>query len=168
MPKQRGLTTQQIAGRLALSYRQIHNLCEKGMPRTGAGSTFLWPECLRWYIEFKALTLKPPQPDKEKRARLFLEKLDAETRVAKVAAAEAEGRVIPLELHEQRFASVCDRLRAVLTNLPARYGAKIQQARTAGEARIVGNAIRDETFRSLLDVAGELETEVIDDAGDAA
>lgn len=153
-----------LAKLFACDVRTIKNLVDEGMPKEARGQYDL-TKCVPWYIE---------REREQARAGKGLNDLDlarqrktiAEARKAEMEAEALEGRLIPLDVHEKRFGDACERLRAVLTQVPARFMGRIQQARADAEAQAVGEAIRDETLKALLEVADDLDDD--DGAGASA
>lgn len=148
---------------LGISAKQLERYIAEGMPCSGTGAkrVFPWPQIRHWRDKLLVAQGKAQAQAKVERlppinlaeARLRKETADAQLQELKLA--EAEGRLIPLEVHEERFGAACDRLRAVLLVIPGKYLGRIQQARTDPEARVVGEAIRDETFRALMETAAD-------------
>jgi phage terminase Nu1 subunit (DNA packaging protein) len=149
-----------IARILGITPRRVQQLAKEGLPTAGRGRYPLVP-CVQWYVKYW-------QDRAEGRVvegvggRFDLartRKVEAEAQLAEIEVAEAEGRLVPLEVHERRVIALCDRLRAVLMTVPSKYMGRISVARTDGEARLVGEAIRDETLASLVELADEIEAD---------
>lgn len=144
-----------LAKLFACDVRTVKNLVDEGMPKEARGQYDL-TKCVPWYLE---------REREQARGSKGLNDLDlarqrktiAEARKAEMEAEALEGRLVPLAVHEKRFGDACERLRAVLVQVPSRFMARIQQARGDVEAQAVGEAIRDETLRSLLETADDLD-----------
>jgi phage terminase Nu1 subunit (DNA packaging protein) len=89
-------------------------------------------------------------------------RFDAETRLAELELAEAEGKVIPISDYESRLAAICERVANVLKTVPSKYLGRIQVARTQIEAQAVGESIRDETLIALQGVGEDLDDDIED------
>lgn len=158
----RGSVSQkELSSRLGITQRHIRNLVLEGLPKIGEGNgaTHPWPESRDWYNEYIRQQERKKQPEddlKELRRRKFV----AEVRMAEIGVEEADGRLIPLSLHETRIAAICDRLRAVLMTIPSKFLSRIQVARTDLEAQAVGEQIRDETLRAVQGTSEDVEDDV--------
>lgn len=113
--------------------------------------------------EAKAVTKQPAELENFRRRRL-----EADTRMAELQLAEAEGRLIPLADYETRLAAMCDRIRGVLMTVPSKYLGRILTARSDMDAQGVGEQIRDELLAALQGTGDELDTDLAspDDAVD--
>lgn len=156
-----------LAEALALTARQVRNLTDEGIfVRRHDGKTLVYDlaACVQAYMAYKREREKPDSEDQLKELRH--RKLLAEVRAAEIGVAEAEGRLIPLDAHEQRIGAICDRLRALLMTIPSKYLSRIQVTRTELEAQAVGEQIRDETLRALQGTADDVEDEESADEGE--
>lgn len=166
MARKENLKQKVLAERLGITGRHVRNLVLEGMPKDGEGpnATHPWPESREWYnIYIRAQERKKEPEDDLKDLRK--RRIVAEVRSAELELAEAEGRLIPFEMHELRIGAICDRIRRVLMTVPSKYLSRIQVTRTELEAQAVGEQIRDDTLRALQGTAGEIEDEApeIDD-----
>lgn len=123
------------------------------------------PDCA---IALRIREGKKAGPEETKDAGLRTRRTEAETRLAELELATAEGQVIPLSDYESRLAAMCERIRAVLNVIPSKYLGRIQVARTQIEAQAVGESVRDETLLALQDVADDLDDELGADEEDVA
>ena len=158
--KTKTISQKELGERINRTTRQIRKLTEEhGMPRNEDG-TYPWPEALEWWVRFK-------QEEKERRTgtedskvseldRARTSKEWALAQLREIELAEKEGRLIPLEVHEQRLLSICERLAARVKGL-GRYMGDVQRATTDMEAAELLDRISDDLLRSLMDVADELE-----------
>lgn len=91
----------------------------------GSKLEYKQPDCaanlLRRERELGKKEAKPATID-EARAR----KLEAEAQIAELDLAERQARVVPTDMHEEIVGQVCDRLRAVLLNIPGDFGPKLE------------------------------------------
>jgi phage terminase Nu1 subunit (DNA packaging protein) len=161
------LTKAQAAEKLGVSPKSIERHAAAGMPYTGTGAKrrYPWPEIRAWRDKLliaqgraqaeAKLERRPPVSLDEARLR----KETAEAQLKEIALAEAEGKLIPVTMHEQRYAAACDRLRSALMAIPSKYLGRIQQTRTDAEAHSVGEAIRDETLRALSGLSHDSDDE---------
>lgn len=117
------ITQQELAHRLGLTTRQVRNLEEKGLPtkvaRDGKKS-WLWPEAMHWYIDFKAQTIAPLRDDSED-AKLERRERMAKVRSAEVSALRAEGQLMPTKLHAERYNALATEMAGIIRSLP-QYG----------------------------------------------
>lgn len=156
-----GISQRELSARLGITARHIRNLVLEGLPKTGegAGMRHPWPESREWFNEhIRAVERKKAPPDdlKELRRRKYV----ADVRMAEIEVEEADGRLIPFELHEQRVGSICDRIRGVLMTIPSKYLSRIQTAKSDLDAQAVGEAIRDETLRALQGTADDIDEQL--------
>lgn len=101
-------------------------------------------------------------PEVSKVTDLRNRRSEAETRLAELELAEAEGSVISLEDHETRLAAICDRIAAVLKVVPSKYLARIQTAKSQVEAQAVGESIRDELLVALQETGENIDSDLTD------
>lgn len=160
------LTRKELAARLDISERQVHNLVELGMPRRVRGKTvrYPWKLCHSWYIRFK-------QEEAVKRARAGspadidlarARKMEAEARMAEIELAKLEGELIPLDLFEEQLNVILDRLRAKMINLPGRWAPLLLGKRTIQEIIAVLEEAAADAMKALVETADELEDEDAD------
>ncbi len=172
----RRLTKAEAAEQLGISPKQLERYVAEGIPCSGTGASrrFPWPEIRAWRDKLlvkqgkaKAEQEKPPAR-RDDIGKALDRKALAEAQLLEIKLAEAEGRLIPMEMHERRYAAACDRLRAVLMTIPSKYLGRIQQARSDAEAHAVGESIRDETLRALLETADDVDDADVDSGPAAA
>ncbi|MFL5481150.1 MAG: hypothetical protein ACJ8AK_03090 [Gemmatimonadaceae bacterium] len=173
MSRSKSISQKELAERLGITTRHVRNLVFEGLPKDGEGAkaTHPWPESRVWYDGYIRAQERKKQPEddlKDLRKRKFV----AEVRKAEIEVEEADGRLIPFDVHEKRVGGICDRLRAVLMTVPSKFLSRIQVTRTDLEAQAVGEQIRDELLRALQGTAQEIEDEDPEldelDAGDDA
>lgn len=109
---------------------------------------------------------RPESEEGSKITSLKSRRIEAETRLAELELAEAEGRVIQLEDYESRLAAICERISSVLKVVPSKYLGRIQVARTQIEAQAAGEAIRDELLVALQSVGDDLDDDLNATGGD--
>lgn len=154
------LTQKELADRLGLTARQVHNLTEQGMPRvTKAGkAAYPWPEAMRWYIAQKVeAEVRKQQPSDLEAVKLA--KLQAETKLAQIEAARAEGEVVPLEVHEAQLGAILDRLRAKMLAIPGKWAPALVGCRTIADALARLEPAVAEAMQTLADTGDELEAD---------
>lgn len=161
----------EIARLLGVDERSITNYRQEGIPVRVRGKSVDYPvvQCIAWYIDRERDAARKGKGLNEldqARSRKTL----AEAQLAETKLAEAEGNLIPIEMHEKRIGDICDRLRNTLTTVPSKYLSRILTAKIDIEAQAVGEQIRDETLRALQATADAItaddESEV-DTTGDA-
>lgn len=87
----------------------------------------VWPDFPRWREgEIKKESRVRERPEDERDA--LRRKMIADAVLAELAVAEKEGVLIALQVHEEVFGEVCDRLRAALTNAPSNYLVDLERA----------------------------------------
>lgn len=80
----------------------------------------LWPDFPRWReSELEKAARGEGRPKDVKNA--MRRKMVADSMLSEIALAEKERTVVLVEVHEQVVGEICDRLRAVLSNLPSNY-----------------------------------------------
>lgn len=122
------ITKAEAAELLGLTERRLEQLVAEDprVPCVGRGKNrrFPWPGLREWRdreLVQQGVRSVRPQSIEEARAR----KLAAEADLAEMEAAERRGELMPTTLWRQRFAAACGRLRALLLNLPSRYGPQL-------------------------------------------
>ena len=160
MSRSKNISQKDLGERLGITTRQIRNLVFDGMPKDGEGpkATHPWPESRDWYNTYIRAQERKKQPEddlKDLRKRKFV----AEVRKAEIEVEEADGRLIPFDVHEKRIAGICDRLRGILMTVPSKFLSRIQVTRTDLEAQACGEHIRDELLRALQGTAAEIDDE---------
>lgn len=125
----------------------------EGLPRRADG-TYMVADVLEWYVDRQ--TAREGIPDLETaRAR----KTAAQARIAELEAAEREGRLMPIEMHGDRLAEVCGRIRERLLALPDRWALQLTDLEDPGEIRDVLVDAVGEALAELQGLAEELEQE---------
>ena len=137
--------------------------------RKNHGREYKQPDCAIALRQREVTKAAKPESDEgsSKVADLKSRRIEAETRLAEIELAEAEGRVIPLEDYESRLAAFCERIAATLKVVPSKYLSRIQAAKTQVEASGVGEAIRDELLKELQAVGDDLDDDLGDDVEEA-
>ena len=109
---------------------------------------------------------RPPADYEDAKAR----KLSAEAKLAELELAQKESELIPMDVHESRLATICDRLRAKLLNLPGKAAPHLVGRRSVQEALLVLEPAVAEAMQALVDTADEIEADAAahEQADDAA
>ena len=167
MTAPRWVNLTQLAAETGLETRTLQYI-RKGEPgvlvtrqRKNHGIEYKQPDCsiaLRKREVQKAE--KPAAAEGSKISDLKSRRIEAETRLAEIELAEAEGRVIPLEDYESRLAAICERVAATLKVVPSKYLSRIQSAKSQVEAQAIGEEIRDELLVSLQAVGDDLDDDL--------
>lgn len=159
----RWITLAQLAAETGLETRTLQYI-RKGEPgvlvtrQRKKAIEYKQPDCA---VSLRQREARKAAPEGDSKiADLRARRNEAETRLAELELATAEGQVIALTEYESRLAAICDRVAAVLKVVPSKYLPRIQTARTQTEAQIVGEAIRDETLLALQGVADDLEDDL--------
>lgn len=84
----------------------------------------------------------------------------AQTRLAEIELAVKEGALISTDVHKDVVGEVCDRLRAVLINLPSNHALALEKLGVpAKEAQVVLEEIAEALTRSTRSVGDDIEAE---------
>lgn len=160
---QRRLTKAETLDQLGISPKQLERYISDGMPCTGTGAKrrFPWPEIRAWrdkllVAQGKAKAEQQEPKQKGDIAKAFDRKVIAEAQLLEIKVAEAEGRSIPIEVHEERVRGVCEPLAARCRSL-ARYAGDVQLAKTEIEAVALLDRIGDSLLRALKDTAESID-----------
>ena len=167
MPKDQHVSRELIAFVLDVDERTITNLVkdhdgENPFPSrvVGKSRTFPVARCVQWYVKFKMdEAAKRANPKGEQLSVLDQVKTRKELAQAiraELEVAEARGELLPIAMHEDRVAQLCERLAARCKTL-GRYRGEVQRAMTDLEAAQLLERIIDELLRSLMSVADEIE-----------
>lgn len=136
-------------------------------PSTGVGKARVFDTALvaKWHAEraVREATEHRPPPDIEAAKE---RKLIADAQLAELQVAQAEGRVIPLDVHEQRVSALLDRLRAPLANMPGTYVLHLERLgiETARGQEVL-ETVRDAVMLELMGVADDVEADAAADPG---
>lgn len=154
----------EIALTLGVSAREITNLV-KAHPDfpsviSGRSRTFPRRRCVQWYVRFKAQEAvkraKPATPtnvDEMQRRRA-----EADMKMAEMDVADREGRLVSVDHVDQVVGEVCERLRAILVNVPGNYGLRLEELGVdAAAAEAVLTAIVDDLTKPLRAAADDIE-----------
>jgi phage terminase Nu1 subunit (DNA packaging protein) len=150
--------TKDLAKILKVDVRSVQTFVVQGMPRVARGK-FDLTLCVPWYVDRERAAA---------RASKGLNDLDrARERKARAEAEERElrmrinlGEMVPLQVLEDRVGTLCDRLMAVLQNLPGTYGFHLERAGVdAGKAEAVLETVATEITSALRSVADLIERE---------
>lgn len=122
----RMLSQKAAAEELGLTARQVHNLTEKGMPRTVENGKPLYPfpEAMKWYIAFKVsseLASAEPLDFEKAKAR----KMAADAELAHLELAKTRGEQIELSEVRKTWERAASRIRAQLLAAPGRYSPRV-------------------------------------------
>jgi hypothetical protein len=164
------LTKAQAAERIRVGPKQIERWMRAGMPCKGSGEKrrFPWPEIGAWRDKLLVAQGEAKANSKvQRRPTLSLDNArvrreNADARLKEMAIAQAEGRVISLEVHEARFRTRCDELAARCRTLN-QYAGEVQLAVTEAAAVELLDRIGDKLLRALAETAPD-----IDDDGSTA
>lgn len=154
----------EIAEVLGISEREVTNLVKQqpDFPSVQEGRSRKFPrtQCVRWYVRFK-------QEEAVKRAKPVSKENDDEIRkrtrvvellLLEVEYAEREKQLLPADTVDQVVGEVCDRLRAVITNLRATHAMRLEEAGVdPAVADSVLGEIEEELMIALRGTADELE-----------
>lgn len=143
-----------IARVLGVDERSIQNYANEGMPRAKRGR-FPLAAAVQWYLERERTAA---------RGNKGLNDLDlarqrktvAEARSAELDLADREGKLIPIEVHEQRLR---ERLETVAGALKAngRYQPAVKAAITDEQADALLERMADEQLAELFNLKDEIE-----------
>lgn len=144
------LSQSQLAKRLCLSTRQVHNLADEGMPSVSDGSKrwYEWESCFSWYVEYKQRQSAPADAE-EAKAR----KLAAEARLAELELAAKEGTMVTVEDAAQAVEAKLEGLRSSLVTLPQRIAPVVLGCKTLAEVTAKLDAAVAEAMTSIAEGA---------------
>jgi len=119
-------------------------------------------EVARWHAERAARNAiadrdrATPSNITELRARRDL----AQTRLLEIDLALRESELIPMEVHKEVFADACNRMRAVLINIPSAYALTLERAGVAADAaQKMLEDMAESITTALRGTADEMETD---------
>lgn len=153
------LTQKALAGRLALTTRQVRNLHDEGLPREESGQ-YPWPEARDWYIEFKQhehvrrLGYENGKAESFEKARA--RKTSAQAQLAELQVAERRGLLVPIDVVSATLSLVCERIRQQLLGIPDRWALQLVGVDEEEAARAVLDLAVSETLEELAGLGGEL------------
>lgn len=152
------LTQKELADRLDLVPRQIHNLVNEGMPaKVEKGKRFYpWPECNVWYIDYKIRSAAPkPDKNKDRLVELELRKEEVAVRSAELKLAKEEARVVSIDYMEQQLSSILEGLRGKLLSFAGKNAQDLLGLQSVAEARSKLDVAIEEVMHSLVTVADD-------------
>lgn len=143
-----------LAERLGLDVRQVRRLEDAGMPmRTRKGrKDYPWPGALRWYIGWKidsGVARRTPGS----LAELELRELQAKVRLAEIKVAEAEGKVVPVDVMQRQMEAIHHATAGAIRSLP-QYAGEVVELASMAVARLRLERVANEL---LLRARGEDE-----------
>jgi phage terminase Nu1 subunit (DNA packaging protein) len=156
----------ELAKRLGLTSRQIHNLVEAGMPRVmeGTKAFYPWPESNHWYLKHKIDAAQAAGKSKtEKNAELADRKLEIEVRRAELDLGREEGSLVTIDYMEQQLEAMLQRLRAKLLNFPAKWAPALVGMRSIAEAQARLEPALHEAMEALTETGEDPELDALDD-----
>lgn len=155
----------QLAALLNKDIRSITNYQNEGMPvaRGGPRPTYHFQQCIAWYIE-RERELARKGKGLNELDQVRARKTHAEARKAELELEELEGRLVPLEVHEQRVTRLCEQLAARCKTL-GRYMGDVQRAMTEVDASALLERIQDDLLRALMGL-GDEDLEDAPESGD--
>lgn len=160
------LTQKEVADRLGLTTRTVRRLKdleefplivpEKGHPR------YPWPEWRDAYLDYKRRQLEEEvRPDTEGRGPAYRKK-EADAYLAELRAAEEEGSLIPLEVHEELLAIYLDRIRSILLNIPGSWAPELVDLESRAKVNKRLRPLLEELLEDLQAIGDDLEDELLD------
>lgn len=157
-----GLTRAKIAAVLGVDERSITNYQAESPPipeiRDGRAVRFPLGPSVAWYVERERRRARgntlPSELDMARGRKAI-----ADARRTELDLAQLEARLIPMELHEELYAMVSDRLVAAATGGLAAFVHAVQRADTAAAAQRVLEEIGDQIVVAAASVGEELERE---------
>jgi phage terminase Nu1 subunit (DNA packaging protein) len=148
------VSREELASLFGVDVRTIANLVEEGMPKASRGR-FKLSQCVPWYLQ---------REREAARGAKGLNDLDlarqrktvAEARLAELNAAQAEGLVIPTELHAERLR---ERLETVAGAVKAigRYQPDVKAAVTDVVADRLLDRMADELLAELYELSDSID-----------
>lgn len=152
-------TKAQLAALLNKDIRSITNYQNEGLPveRKGARPAYHFAKCIAWFVERERENARAGKGLNElDQARM--RKSHADARKAELEVDEMEARLVPLDVHEERVARLCEQLAARCKTL-GRYMGDVQRAMTEVDAAALLERIQDELLRALMATSDDLDDE---------
>jgi hypothetical protein len=143
---------------LDITARRVQQLADDGvLPRAGRGKYLLIP-CVQGYIKYWRDRAEGRGVEAGDGAlyKARTRKTQAEALLAELDLAEAEGRLIPLDMHEDLVRKLCELLAAKCKSL-GQYIGDVQLATTDVDAAALLERITDELLRAFMRAADEIE-----------
>jgi phage terminase Nu1 subunit (DNA packaging protein) len=115
-PDEQGRVRSSVVARLlGVTQQHVTLLAREGMPRDG--EWFDPAVCVQWYIRYRASSVDKDPDDQsvEKEHVSRARKLAAEASIAELNLEERRGKLIPLDVHEERVEDFAARVFAALT-----------------------------------------------------
>jgi hypothetical protein len=169
MAREPRLSQKELAERLLITSRQVHNLVELKMPRHGddGKAYFLWPECFRWYVAHREQRAAAKNGNSEEKDGVYKRKLEAETRLQEIELAKEEGQLVTLDYMERQYAGMLDRLRAHLLNLPGKYAPSLANVGSVPEAQARLKAAIGEIMAEMTELGDDPDFDADDHTPDS-
>lgn len=159
------LSQKELADRLDVVPRQVHNLVNEGMPtKVQKGKRYYpWPECNVWYIEYK-IRAAAPKPDKnrDKMAELELRQLEVAVRSAEQKLAKDEARLVSVDYMEHQVSTILEGLRGQLLSFSGKHAADLTNLATPAEVRTKLDAAIEEVMEALVAVGDDPALDDVD------
>lgn len=157
------LTQEEAAKRLGITTRQLRRIPDEYTGRL-ANRRYPWPEVRngyrRWVKQAEQRQAERVSDEKRERAR----KLALQARKLELEVAELEGRLIPIEVHEERYAALCEEFAGVVKSLAGRWAPFLRFERTIAETQAEIKRLANEVLTELAD--GRTQIRDDDDEGD--
>lgn len=154
------LTQAEVAERLGITARQIHNLTKSIDGKPGIPSTvkdgrraYKWPEASHWYIAYKLEVAKPKGDDAKEDAQT--RKLLAEAALKELDLAKQQGQLLDADYVEQQVTGILERLRSRILASRGRYAPQLVGLKTVGEVQIKLEKLTDELLDALAAVGDD-------------
>jgi len=156
------VTLKELAKRLCVQPRRVYELVDMGLERLPTGD-FEYEPAFRFYISTKQAEerRKKPKGDDTRIESLRFRRSEAETRLAELELAKLEESFLPIETIDKVIGTVCDRLRARITNAPPKWAPQLVGIKSEPEALAIARKMTNELLDTLTDVASDLEVEAI-------
>jgi phage terminase Nu1 subunit (DNA packaging protein) len=159
------LQQKELADRLDVTPRQVHNLVTEGMPtKLEKGKRFYpWPECNVWYIEYK-IRAAAPKPDKnrDRMAELELRKEEVAVRSAELKLAKEEGRLVSIDYLEHQVSTILEGLRGKLLSFAGKHSPHLVGLESPAAARAKLDVAIEEVMQALVAVGDDPALDDVD------
>jgi phage terminase Nu1 subunit (DNA packaging protein) len=149
------LSQKELADRLDVVPRQVHNLVNEGMPtKVQKGKRFYpWPECNVWYIDYKIRSAAPkPDKNRDRMAELELRREEVAVRSAELKLGKEEARLVSINYMEHQLSTILDGLRGKLLSFSGKHASDLVSLATPAEVRAKLDTAIEEVMQALVEV----------------
>jgi hypothetical protein len=159
------LSQKELADRIDVVPRQVHNLVNEGMPtRVSKGKRYYpWPECNVWYIDYK-IRSAAAKPDKrrDRLNDLELRKEEVAVRSAELKLAKEEARLVSIDYMEHQVSMILEGLRGKLLSFSGKHCSSLVGLGTPAEVRSKLDVGIEEVMQDLVEIGRDAALDDLD------